>query len=32
MLAWGVNIPVHTVIIKETQIYNLKNGSWVKLS
>jgi pre-mRNA-splicing helicase BRR2 len=31
-LAWGVNLPAHTVIIKGTQIYNPEKGRWVKLS
>jgi len=31
-LAWGVNLPAHTVIIKGTQIYNPEKGSWVELS
>lgn len=31
-LAWGVNLPAHTVIIKGTQIYNAEKGSWVELS
>ena len=30
-LAWGVNLPAHTVIIKGTQIYNPEKGRWVKL-
>ncbi|KFX96333.1 hypothetical protein O988_05370, partial [Pseudogymnoascus sp. VKM F-3808] len=28
-LAWGVNLPAHTVIIKGTQIYSPEKGSWV---
>lgn len=28
-LAWGVNLPAHTVIIKGTQIYDPKRGGWV---
>ena len=28
-LAWGVNLPAHTVIIKGTQIYDAKRGGWV---
>jgi pre-mRNA-splicing helicase BRR2 len=31
-LAWGVNLPAHTVIIKGTQIYNPAQGRWVELS
>ncbi len=31
-LAWGVNLPAHTVIIKGTQIYNAQAGGWVELS
>lgn len=31
-LAWGVNMPAHTVIIKGTQIYNPEKGRWVELS
>ncbi|KAF7310138.1 Sec63-domain-containing protein [Mycena indigotica] len=31
-LAWGVNLPAHTVIIKGTQIYNHEKGCWVELS
>jgi pre-mRNA-splicing helicase BRR2 len=31
-LAWGVNLPTHTVIIKGTQIYNPEKGRWVELS
>ena len=31
-LAWGVNLPAHTIIIKGMQIYNPKKGWWVKLS
>lgn len=27
-LAWGVNLPAHTVVIKGTQIYNPKAGGW----
>lgn len=26
-LAWGVNLPAHTVIIKGTQIYNPEKGN-----
>ncbi|KAK3630927.1 Pre-mRNA-splicing helicase BRR2 [Elasticomyces elasticus] len=31
-LAWGVNLPAHTVIIKGTQIYSPEKGSFVELS
>ncbi|KAF1781280.1 P-loop containing nucleoside triphosphate hydrolase [Phytophthora cactorum] len=31
-LAWGVNLPAHTVIIKGTQIYNAEKGDWCELS
>ena len=31
-LAWGVNLPAHTVIIKGTQVYSPERGSWVELS
>ncbi|KAJ8602966.1 hypothetical protein CTAYLR_001574 [Chrysophaeum taylorii] len=31
-LAWGVNLPAHTVIIKGTQIYSPERGTWVELS
>eukprot|EP00053_Salpingoeca_punica_P020082 m.207381 g.207381 ORF g.207381 m.207381 type:complete len:2142 (+) comp17788_c0_seq1:161-6586(+) len=31
-LAWGVNLPAHTVIIKGTQIYSPEKGQWVELS
>lgn len=27
-LAWGVNLPAHTVVIKGTQIYDPKAGGW----
>ncbi|KAG0485406.1 hypothetical protein HPP92_009485 [Vanilla planifolia] len=27
-LAWGVNLPAHTVVIKGTQLYNPKVGGW----
>ncbi|EFA74523.1 DEAD/DEAH box helicase [Heterostelium album PN500] len=30
-LAWGVNLPAHTVIIKGTQVYNPEKG-WTELS
>ncbi|MEE6475928.1 hypothetical protein FKM82_010900 [Ascaphus truei] len=30
-LAWGVNLPAHAVIIKGTQIYDAKRGSYVDL-
>ena len=31
-LAWGVNLPAHTVIIKGTQVYSPEKGKWVELS
>ena len=31
-LAWGVNLPAHTVIIKGTQIYNPTKSAWTELS
>jgi pre-mRNA-splicing helicase BRR2 len=31
-LAWGVNLPAHTVIIKGTQVYSAEAGKWVPLS
>ena len=31
-LAWGVNLPAHTVIIKGTQIYSPDKGRWMELS
>jgi len=31
-LAWGVNLPAHTVIIKGTQVYNPERGQWDELS
>ncbi|KAK8792756.1 hypothetical protein WA158_004920 [Blastocystis sp. Blastoise] len=31
-LAWGVNLPAHTVIIKGTQMYSPEKGQWVELS
>ncbi len=30
-MAWGVNLPAHTVIIKGTQIYDPKAGNFVEL-
>ncbi|CAD5210662.1 unnamed protein product [Bursaphelenchus okinawaensis] len=30
-LAWGVNLPAHTVMIKGTQIYNAEKGCWTEL-
>ncbi|KAK6170203.1 hypothetical protein SNE40_018654 [Patella caerulea] len=30
-LAWGVNLPAHAVIIKGTQLYDAKRGSFVDL-
>ncbi|EDQ89655.1 uncharacterized protein MONBRDRAFT_36978 [Monosiga brevicollis MX1] len=31
-LAWGVNLPAHTVIIKGTQVYSPEAGGWTELS
>eukprot|EP00049_Salpingoeca_infusionum_P013623 m.254457 g.254457 ORF g.254457 m.254457 type:complete len:2135 (+) comp15493_c9_seq1:187-6591(+) len=31
-LAWGVNLPAHTVIIKGTQVYSPETGGWTELS
>ncbi|CAN0457898.1 unnamed protein product, partial [Discosporangium mesarthrocarpum] len=31
-LAWGVNLPAHTVILKGTQMYSPEMGKWVELS
>jgi len=31
-LAWGVNLPAHTVIIKGTQVYSPEKGKWMELS
>jgi len=31
-LAWGVNLPAHTVIIKGTQVYDPEKGRWTELS
>ena len=31
-LAWGVNLPAHTCIIKGTQVYSPEKGRWVELS
>lgn len=31
-LAWGVNLPAHTVIVKGTQIYDPTKGRWTELS
>jgi len=30
-LAWGVNLPAHTVIIKGTQVYSPEKGKWMEL-
>lgn len=30
-LAWGVNLPAHTVVIKGTDTYNPEKGAWVQL-
>jgi pre-mRNA-splicing helicase BRR2 len=31
-LAWGVNMPAHTVIIKGTQVYSPEKGTWIEIS
>ena len=31
-LAWGVNLPAHTVIIKGTRVYNPEQSKWENLS
>lgn len=31
-MAWGVNLPAHTVIIKGTQVYSPEQGKWIELS
>ncbi|KAH0476631.1 MAG: uncharacterized protein KVP18_003020 [Porospora cf. gigantea A] len=31
-LAWGVNLPAHTVLIKGTSVYSPEKGSWQELS
>lgn len=31
-LAWGVNLPAHTVIIKGTQVYSPEEGRWIELT
>ena len=31
ILAWGVNLPAHAVIIKGTQLYNAEKGDFVDL-
>lgn len=31
-LAWGVNLPCHSVIIKGTQMYSPEKGGWTELS
>ena len=31
-LAWGVNLPARTVIIKGTQVYSPEEGRWIELS
>eukprot|EP01124_Arcella_intermedia_P027745 TRINITY_DN5491_c0_g1_i1.p1 TRINITY_DN5491_c0_g1~~TRINITY_DN5491_c0_g1_i1.p1 ORF type:complete len:1958 (-),score=488.84 TRINITY_DN5491_c0_g1_i1:48-5852(-) len=31
-LAWGVNLPARSVIIKGTKVYNPEKGDWVELS
>ncbi len=30
-LAWGINLPAHTVIIKGTQLYDPQKGSFTQL-
>ena len=30
-LAWGVNLPAHSVIIKGTQVYSPEKGAWTEL-
>ena len=30
-LAWGVNLPAHTVIIKGTQVYDAQRGAFTDL-
>jgi pre-mRNA-splicing helicase BRR2 len=30
-LAWGVNLPAHSVIIKGTQVYSPEKGTWTEL-
>ncbi|XP_038221111.1 putative U5 small nuclear ribonucleoprotein 200 kDa helicase [Zerene cesonia] len=30
-LAWGVNLPAHTVIVKGTQVYSPERGRWTEL-
>ncbi|KAI5954889.1 brr2 [Candida jiufengensis] len=31
-LAWGINLPAHTVIIKGTEVYSPEIGGWTQLS
>ncbi|KAJ1844874.1 Pre-mRNA splicing, partial [Coemansia sp. RSA 2703] len=31
-LAWGVNLPAHTVVIKGTRIYDAQRGAWSELA
>ena len=31
-LAWGVNLPAHTVVVKGTDVYNPEKGKMVDLS
>lgn len=31
-LAWGVNLPAHTVVIKGTSVYSPEQSAWVQLS
>jgi pre-mRNA-splicing helicase BRR2 len=30
-LAWGVNLPAHTVIIKGTQVYDAERSEWIEI-
>lgn len=30
-LAWGVNLPAHSVVIKGTQVYSPEKGRWIEL-
>jgi pre-mRNA-splicing helicase BRR2 len=31
-LAYGINLPAHSVIVKGTQVYNPQKGKWVEIS
>ena len=31
-LAWGVNLPAHTVVLKGTEVYDPEKGAWAELS